>query len=167
MRRLFTIGYEGASLDDFIKTLEIAGVDLLLDVRELPMSRRKGFSKTALGEAVAGAGMEYRHEKKLGSPKSIRHRLYADGDYVRFFQDFRTYLKTQSELLTELANELSGNVALMCYERDPNTCHRTAVAEAFETMLEIAPKHLGVQKDAAKQEHDAPCAHPGQSFSTA
>ena len=52
MKKLFTIGYEGAALDDFMRTLKTAKVDVLLDVRELPMSRRKGFSKTVLGGAL-------------------------------------------------------------------------------------------------------------------
>ena len=162
MRKLFTIGYERSSLLDFIATLEIAGVDLLLDVREFPVSRRKGFSKSALRDALEGSGIDYRHEKSLGSPKDIRHRLYDDGDFEQFFTDFRVHLETQKGLLRELANDLSGNVALMCYERDPRTCHRTVVAEAFQSIINDLPlKNLGVKEDAASE---SARTHLGQSL---
>ena len=69
---LTTIGYEGASLPAFLATLKDAGVTRLLDIRELPISRRKGFSKTPLSQALAGVGIEYQHERALGAPRSIR-----------------------------------------------------------------------------------------------
>ena len=71
MDKLFTIGYEGADLKEFLTVLKNAGTDVLLDVRELPMSRRKGFSKNALKAALAEVGIDYRHEKRLGSPKDV------------------------------------------------------------------------------------------------
>lgn len=165
MRKVFTIGYEGASLEDFIATLNLAGIDLLLDVREFPISRRRGFSKSALADACEASGIEYQHEKRLGSPKAIRHRLHDDGDYKAFFRDFRRYLKTQGQLIDELAEDLSGSVALMCYERDPATCHRSVVAEAFQSLLEIKLKHLGVKHDVAKQKSVSARSHLGQGVS--
>ena len=99
MQQLFTIGYEGAELDDFLAVLKAAGTDVLLDVRELPISRRRGFSKNALKTALAEAGIDYRHEKQLGSPKDVRHRLREDWDYNRFFRDFNKHLKKQMALL--------------------------------------------------------------------
>ena len=143
MKKLFTIGYEGAALDDFVLTLQSAKIDVLLDVRELPISRRKGFSKTALGDALTVAGIDYRHEKLLGSPRTIRHRLREDGNYPRFFREFDRHLKEQGALLTLLAHELKGNVALMCYERDHEACHRRSVADALAELLGKTPTHLG------------------------
>ena len=145
MKQLTTIGYEGASLESFISTLKAAGVTTLLDVRELPISRRKGFSKRALSEALVEAGVSYRHERSLGSPKTIRHQLHADGNYADFFRQFSSYLQLQRPLLRELANQLDGTVALMCFERDPATCHRTIVAKELESMTGLKTKHLGVQ----------------------
>lgn len=167
MQRVFTIGYEGASLDDFIATLQLADIDVLLDVRELPISRRKGFSKTALGQALAQAGIAYQHEKRLGSPSPIRRRLHEDGDYSVFFRDFRCHLEAQSALLAQLAEDVTGNVALMCFERDPTTCHRSVVAEALEALLDVSPKHLGVKRHASKQESNASRAHLGQGVPAA
>jgi uncharacterized protein (DUF488 family) len=148
MKGLFTIGYEGATLADFIATLRAERVTLLLDVREFPLSRKKGFSKRALSQAVQAAGILYRHERDLGSPKSIRQKLHSDGDYAMFFSSFSKYLKQQSPLLAELAANLQGNVALMCFERDPATCHRSIVAKQLEMLVGLKTKHLGVAHGA-------------------
>ena len=93
--QILTIGYEGTSLADFLATLKAAGVQRLLDIRELPISRRKGFSKSALSKALAETGIAYCHERALGSPREIRYRLREDGDLARFFSDFREYLATR------------------------------------------------------------------------
>ena len=142
MRKLFTIGYEGVTLDAFIQTLKEAKIDLLLDVRELAASRRKGFSKTALRTALAEAGIAYRHEKCLGTPKAVRHRLRADRDYDRFFRDFDSHLGQQSALMDRLAAELKGNVVLMCFERDAALCHRRKVAAVLGERLHVVPIDL-------------------------
>lgn len=164
MDRLMTIGYEKTSLDDFIAALKADGVTMLLDVREIPISRRKGFSKRALSEAVNAAGISYRHERDLGSPKPIRERLYADGDYIQFFASFTTYLKSQQALLRNLAKELDGGVALMCFERDPTTCHRSVVARHLEHLTGITTKHIKVTSGSDSK---GTCANSGQSFSAA
>lgn len=166
MKKLFTIGYEGATLDDFMRALKVAKIDVLLDVRELPISRRKGFSKTALGSALTEAGIRYRHEKQLGSPKTIRHRLREDGNYPRFFRDFDRHLIEQSALLETLAEELKGNVALMCYEKDHEECHRRSVANALAELLGKTPIHLGVDHHAREASETAH-PYPRQSVSAA
>ncbi|MBK8453089.1 MAG: DUF488 domain-containing protein [Thiofilum sp.] len=142
---IFTIGYEGANIDDFIATLKVYGIDTLLDVREIAMSRRKGFAKTALRNCLEAHGIYYQHEKQLGSPKDIRDRLRADGNYEKYFADFNDYLETQTLLLKNLTIQLKGNVALMCYERDYKTCHRSSVATKLTQLIGGTPKHLGVR----------------------
>lgn len=146
MDAIYTIGYEGAVLDEFLTTLRQAGITLLFDIREIPISRRKGFSKSALKQAVESVNIHYLHEKRLGSPKSIRDQLHRDQDYIAFFKRFDGYLATQIDLLRTLADQLPGKVALMCYESDPQTCHRRAVAFALSELTGLPPKHLGVQK---------------------
>ena len=69
---LFTIGYERRSPDELVRVLGDAGVTLLADVRELPNSRRRGFSKNALAAALGEAGILYAHERALGNPKPYR-----------------------------------------------------------------------------------------------
>jgi len=128
MEALDTIGYEGAELDQFIQTLIRHHLSCVLDARERAGSRKKGFSKTALRTTLAQAGIGYRHERALGSPRALRERLRCDGDYRAFFATFKQYLKTRGPLLRELAASLQGQVALRCYERDANRCHRRPVA---------------------------------------
>lgn len=147
MKALYTIGYEDAALDDFLITLRQAGVTLLLDIREMPISRRKGFSKSALKHAVESIQIDYQHEKRLGSPKPIRDQLHRDRNYNTFFEHFNGYLETQTDLLRTLADQLPGKVALMCYERDPQTCHRREVAFALAKLTGLSPQHLGVRKE--------------------
>ncbi|HEX3845202.1 MAG TPA: DUF488 domain-containing protein [Steroidobacteraceae bacterium] len=141
---LATVGYERVSLPAFLDTLKAAGVTLLLDVRELPISRRKGFSKGSLSRALSKAGIHYRHERALGAPRRIRHRLREDGDLKRYFADFRAYLKTQDKLLDTLAGSLSGCVALLCFERNPAECHRSLVAAALARRTRRAVEHLQI-----------------------
>jgi uncharacterized protein (DUF488 family) len=142
---LRTIGYEGAGLGQFVSTLQSAGVTLLIDVRELPLSRRRGFSKTPLAAALAAAGIAYRHERALGVPRALRRRLRLDGDLPRYFAEFSTYLETEGERLDELARSLEGCVALMCLERNPEECHRSIVAAAFQRRVKTELVHLAVE----------------------
>lgn len=167
LKQLITIGYEGADQRDFLSTLASLGVTTLLDIREMAMSRRAGFAKTALREGLASVGIEYLHEPRLGSPKAIRHRLRDDGDYTRFFRDFDRHLTTQSDLLSTLASDLSGTVALLCFERDHTQCHRRAVADALSRLTGIKPKHHGVQRNAQRQTVAHPRARVGQGVPTA
>lgn len=152
MNKLYTIGYEGADLADFLATLKRFKTNVLLDIRELPISRRKGFSKTALKEALAEVGIDYRHEKLLGSPKAVRHQLREDWNYKRFFRDYGKHLSRQMALLEQLAQEVKGNVALMCYEKDHTTCHRDSVVNELANLLDIDPLHLNVEKEHERRE---------------
>ncbi len=164
LQALSTIGYEGVTLEAFVATLKDAKVTLLLDVRELAMSRRRGFAKTALSEALARAGIAYQHERALGAPKEVRHRLREDGNLERYFADFREYLATQWQLIDELALTLSGRVTLLCYERNPKECHRSVVVTALAKRAKLAFSHLLVPHDA---ERTHPRPHPRQSVSAA
>ncbi len=152
MDKLYTIGYEGADLTDFLDTLKRVGTNMLLDVRELPISRRKGFSKTALKEALAAVGIDYRHERQLGSPKTVRHQLREDWDYQRFFRDYDKHLSQQIGLLEQLTEEIEGSVALMCYEKDHTTCHRDSVVNELANMMDIEPIHLEVERKNGSRE---------------
>jgi uncharacterized protein (DUF488 family) len=163
--QILTIGYEGTSLADFLTTLKAAGVQRLLDIRELPISRRKGFSKSALSAALTDAGIEYAHERALGSPREIRYRLREDGDLARFFSDFREYLATQRPLLDTLASTTTGVVALLCYERNHAECHRSVVAEALARRAQSTVRHLIVpHPDGHHQKSNSARPHPRQSL---
>lgn len=144
MKKLFTVGYEGARLADFLATLARHKVSVVVDVRELPLSRRKGYSKNGLGGALAAVGILYRHEKALGAPRDLRHRLRDDSDLATYFRCFDRYLATQGAALEHVAETCMGNVALLCFERDHKTCHRSSVARELGRLADLVPVHLEV-----------------------
>lgn len=143
MQRLVTIGYERATMEAFLQSLQDAGVDVLVDVRQAPVSRRTGFSRRQLADALAECGIEYRHEGALGAPKPIREAVKAGGDYATFFQAYEAHLATRSDRVDDLVTDLAGRaVALMCYERDVAICHRGTVAREIARRTGLEPVHL-------------------------
>jgi uncharacterized protein (DUF488 family) len=143
MQALSTIGYERASPETFLATLQAAGVTLLLDVREAPISRRPGFAKNALRAALHAGGIDYRHEQRLGAPKPLRDGIrFERWSYPEFFARYRDHLAAQQDVLARLVDNLQGHVALMCYERDHRECHRCVVAEAMAQRTGVRPRHL-------------------------
>jgi uncharacterized protein (DUF488 family) len=139
-----SIGYESFKTnDEFAETLVHAGVELLLDVRDLPISRKRGFAKTALSEAVMARGIEYRHMKELGNPKEFRD-LYKSGQVKRGRAGYERLLRDdRSEHVLELSSTLQAKrSALMCVEQNEDVCHRQSIFEAITAQtgfdLEIA-----------------------------
>ncbi|MEO0496271.1 MAG: DUF488 domain-containing protein [Pseudomonadota bacterium] len=159
---LATIGYEGSNLADFVATLNKCGIQLLLDIRELPLSRKKGFSKNGLAEALANAGVEYVHIKSLGDPKP--GRLAArNGDFDSFRRIFGAHLQTDDAqtglaLAARLVREK--RAVLLCFERDHCNCHRAIVAERLSQETGLPLRHLGVRAGIAL---DGVTAHEGRS----
>lgn len=149
---VLTIGYEGAKLEDFIETLSIAGVDTLVDIRELPISRRKGFAKTALSDAVRHVGMNYVHIKLLGDPKPGRDAAKA-GQFDIFKKIFSEHMKKPEveEALEHLASlARKSRVCLLCYERKHEHCHRSMVADKIESQEGFSIIHIGVREGVAR-----------------
>ena len=128
---LFTLGYEGLTIEAFIARLQAAQVKTVMDVRELPLSRKKGFSKTAFCAALATHGIAYLHAPALGCPKPIRNQYKADGNWQTYTRDFLKYIQTQDASLRELVKIAQATPAcLVCFEADFSACHRTYVARA-------------------------------------
>jgi len=137
--RIFTIGYEGTTVGEFIAALHKAGVRRLIDVRALPLSRRPGFSKTALRGALEEAGIEYLHLKALGTPAdgraAARAGRHADLERIYAGQLELPEAIAQSAQMLALANEMPS--ALLCMEREPAHCHRTLLLDAVAPEAEI------------------------------
>lgn len=127
---IYTIGYEGRNISEFISCLKSEKISMVLDVREIPISRKKGFSKSALKNELEKKGLRYIHMKALGSPKNMRRKLYEDRDYRSFFQSFIAYLEGKKDYLEKI-HELTFNATccLMCYEKEAEKCHRSVVAQ--------------------------------------
>lgn len=162
---LNTIGYEGSKLTDFIQTLQTAEIDLVIDVRDRAQSRRPGFSKTALKENLAVAGIRYLHLKELGDPKEGREAARS-GDYVKFRSIFAQVLDTAAakaaldEIVSASERE---SVCLLCYERDQSQCHRALISNVIETKTGNKTRHLGVRKFEQIQQHARRVLDPRES----
>lgn len=142
--KLFTIGYQGSTPTDLIDRLRDAGVERVVDVRELPLSRRRGFSKSPLAEALTRAGIRYEHVRALGNPKPYRER-YKSGDSKGGAQAFRRHLHNGShDALHELAESIpSEKTCLLCFEESHVDCHRSVIAGAIaERLPRVAVVHL-------------------------
>ena len=132
MQTIFTIGYEGATVDGVIDALSRAGVQRLIDVRQLPLSRRPGFSKSSLAAALAEAGIDYVHLKALGTPKPGRDAA-KKGDRATLEAVYSGQLElpeaqVAAARMRALAQEKPS--ALLCFEREPHLCHRTLLLAA-------------------------------------
>lgn len=151
MNKLYTLGYESAAIEDFIATVKSAGIERIIDVREYPLSRRKGFSKNVLRELLKANNVEYVHLKGLGDPKEGRDAARA-GDHEKFLQIFTSHMETAlavADLKTAIDFATSKVSCLLCYERNPAECHRTIVAKAMAADTGQAIQSLGVQKNIA------------------
>ena len=144
---LHTIGYEGSSIDEFVATLDRVGINLLIDVRDIPLSRKKGFSKRALSERLLHHGIEYLHLKGLGDPKPGRLAARA-GRYDEFKRIFDLHLssdRARLDLGRALSSTSGRRACLLCFERDHSRCHRQIVADAMVRQGNFELQHLGVR----------------------
>ena len=96
---IFTIGYEGLDIDSFMSLLAMCGIDTVVDIRELPLSRKPGFSKKSLANVLNLSGLEYVHMVELGCPKPVRDGYREDGDWKRYAKGFPPFVDQQNELL--------------------------------------------------------------------
>ncbi|MHB0867585.1 MAG: DUF488 domain-containing protein [Thermoleophilia bacterium] len=144
---LFTIGYEGRTLEGYLNLLIRKGVTVLCDVRRNPISRKYGFSKSTLLKACEGVGIKYKHLPELGIASKDRRDLKTQSDFDALFAVYaRDSLPKQMKSLMKIAYwiDKGERVTLTCYERIPEQCHRICVAEILEQKFgnTFAPKHL-------------------------
>ena len=143
--RIFTIGYEGATVGEFLDALKRAGVSQVIDVRALPLSRRPGFSKSPLRAALEEAGIEYVHLKALGTPAegraAARAGRHADLERIYAGQLELPEAIAQGAQMLALAEDKSS--ALLCFEREPAHCHRTLLLDAVAPDVEVTHLFAG------------------------
>lgn len=163
-----TIGYEGAQLDAFVTALHRAAVQTLIDVRAVAVSRRRGFSKSALAARLAEEGVAYVHLRDLGDPKPGREAARA-GRFREFERIYDAHLATeaaQAALAQAGVIALRSKAALMCFEADALHCHRTVVARRLAKDLKLRIVGLSVHNP----ESDIGCravSHPRESLAAA
>jgi uncharacterized protein (DUF488 family) len=132
---LFTMGYEGMTVDGFIRRLLRYKIDIVADVRLNPISRKPFFSKTSLAQILGRHQIHYLHFRELGTPQAIRAKVMQTGDYRKFMLEYSKFLKTKIPILRELYCLVKAKrVALICLEKDPEKCHRSAVAGAIKEL---------------------------------
>jgi uncharacterized protein (DUF488 family) len=137
--RIFTIGYEGATVGEFLAVLQAAGVERVIDVRALPLSRRPGFSKSPLRAALEEAGIDYVHLKALGTPSEGRTAARAGRhqDMARIYAGQLELPEAMAQGAHLLALAAERPSAVLCLERDPAHCHRTLLLDAIAGDAEI------------------------------
>lgn len=143
--QLFTIGYEQAKPAAVLDELKQAKVDTLVDVRAVAASRRPGFSKRQLAAAVDDAGIAYVHLQKLGTPAEGRQAARA-GDRATLTRIYEKHIKkaeAQAELEELVGLIKSGKrIALLCYCRDPATCHRSRIVAHVKDRMRVKVEDL-------------------------
>ncbi|MFD1096109.1 DUF488 domain-containing protein [Salegentibacter chungangensis] len=133
-KALFTIGYEGISLENYLNRLVKNNISLLIDVRKNPLSMKFGFSKTLLKRYCESLGINYLHIPEVGIDSSQRQKLETQADYDSLFENYKnTTLKEtlqNQNIIIKLVNEHK-RVALTCFEADICQCHRLPLAKSI------------------------------------
>ena len=146
--RIYSVGYEGITVDELVDRLARHGVQLLVDVRLQPWSRKPGFSKQPLSVALAMGGIEYVHEPLFGNPPENRE-AYREGDPAAVEVVRQRVERKGQEALEKLIREtLYRDVALLCVERESSRCHRrviTEMAQARVLGLEVVDLDLATE----------------------
>jgi uncharacterized protein (DUF488 family) len=137
---LFTIGYEGLSLEEYLNKLILSDIKVLCDVRRNPLSMKFGFSKSQLQKACQGVGIEYVHIPELGIESDKRQVLNTQSDYDKLFSLYRSEMLTQTlnyqlKLITLLKEKK--RIALTCFEANINQCHRKHLADAIVNLSDF------------------------------
>ena len=134
LKRVYTIGYEGRTFEDFLDVLNEHGISAVADVRANPHSKRTEFSYEFLKEKLESEGLRYYSFKKLGTPKKLREAFKSGRiSWHTFKMKFLEHLSRNFRAFEELeriANDVP--TVLMCYERNPKKCHRSIIAEILE-----------------------------------
>jgi uncharacterized protein (DUF488 family) len=137
---LFTIGYEGRELAELIAILSSKRVSRVIDIRELPLSRRRGFSKTPLGDALREAGIEYVHMREAGNPYRTEKHILSP---ARLLAKYGRHVAKTAGIVEHVAATARGcRAALLCYEADPDVCHRSVLAPRVAQLLGCTVRDL-------------------------
>ncbi|MCX6770976.1 MAG: DUF488 domain-containing protein [Candidatus Micrarchaeota archaeon] len=132
--QIFTIGYEKKKIDEFLNLLHRNKVELLVDVRANPFSRKPSFIGSRLEKSLMDAGIGYLHVPELGIDGKYRKNLKSDKDYEELFSLYRNEMLPKNEEKARMVAKLGKKkrIALMCFETDKCHCHRGVLAEKLE-----------------------------------
>ena len=143
MKSLYTIGYEGKTIDEFLDMLKEHSIQCVIDVRERSVSRKKGFSKSALKQFLNKNNIQYEHFRNLGSPKEVREHYHSTHDFPAFARQMNNHLNTQTGSLKNLFEIIrKKRCCLMCFETNAVQCHRILVAKKIDHLF---PKQITIK----------------------
>jgi uncharacterized protein (DUF488 family) len=143
---VYSLGYEGITLDDYVEHLKSHNITMVVDVRETPWSYKKGFSKKPLSERLKQEGIGYAHVKSAGNPSKNRKLGLPQEEVISLY---RKHLESDPSCLAEidaliLTAEPSGGVCLLCFERKPHDCHRKVILDKLlDRNARLVVRHLG------------------------
>jgi len=145
LKRLFTLGYEKRSIDEFVALLITERVDVLIDVRETAWSHKPGFSRTAFERALGDAGIQYVHARFAGNPKRLRSDASTHEEcllrYAQYLDENPTILAEFTAVVERLHKE-GKRICITCFERHPDDCHRGILASRWESARKGKVDHL-------------------------
>ena len=146
---IYTLGYEGLQIEQYVEKLKENSIRLLIDVRKNPISRKKGFSKTKLSKRLSEHGIEYLHLPNLGIDSSLRKKLNLEEPetYKELFNYYDKVIipsaKDSIISIKSLAKE-NNKIALTCFEKDSQFCHRSRITNEIKSdkSKEFAIQHI-------------------------
>lgn len=145
-KAVYTAGYEGKTVDEFLNLLMQSGIRRLIDVRYNPISRRYGFHKSTLSRLCDSLDIDYRHLPALGIPGSARADLGSTDRYIELFKEYRCGLRDRSDDLQTAVSLLESEPSvLVCMEANPECCHRNMLAQHLASMIDLPIQHLGYE----------------------
>lgn len=141
---IYTLGYEGISLEAYINKLIKNDIKLLADVRKNPFSRKFGFSYKTLSSLLPKIGIEYVHIPQLGIESNKRQDLNNQESYKKLFDEYKTTLPNSTEALNEVLDlqKKYSRIALTCFEKSHHECHRHCVSDYLASNYKTKTIHL-------------------------
>lgn len=141
---IYTIGYEGVSIDQFLHVLIEEGMEQLIDVRKNPLSRKFGFSKRSLKKYCGKINVDYLHYPVLGIPSERRKSLSDASSYEHLFEEYENQiLDGKEDVIRKVEAQLHDRPgALLCFEADPSLCHRKHLAERIKGFSNLNVDHI-------------------------
>lgn len=145
---VYTAGYEGQHVDEFLNMVLLNGIQQLVDVRNNPISRRYGFHKSTLSRLCSSLDIEYVHRPELGIPPALRENIRTREDYESLFTRYENETLTSRVAAVEQVSQLvqTKATALLCVEADPCMCHRARLAKAVSEQSGLPVRHLGLSE---------------------
>lgn len=141
--RVWTIGYEGRSVDAFLDTLDSASIDLVVDIRTKAFSRKSGFSKGPLARRLGERGVQYIHLPELGMPLHLLALRPSLDDNTPILEAYRAGMSDRTGGIEQLCTwATSVSVCLLCFEAEVSQCHRSVVAEHLRKERRLKIHHL-------------------------